>query len=219
LAVERRSKTQFKLFLEGSFDPTTVTLSSSAVVEQLSKETSRVHLSSDRLAGPYQGKAGNSAWLLRLSSKLDLLNVRQSYSGKRKPDAPTAPVPINLPVDEIQDESDESAFAEGKIKYAMHRKLERDGALAACAKASRLKKTGKLECEICNFDFSKAYGSLGMGFIEAHHTNPVSRLDGESKTKIESLSMVCSNCHRMLHRSNPLLSPNELKAKIGARQA
>lgn len=219
MAIDRRSQTQFKLFLEGSFNPVAVTLSNSAVVEQLSKETARIHLSSDRLAGPYQGKPGIAAWLLKLSSERDLLNVLQSYSGKPKPDAATSSVLDNLPVGEIQDESDESSFAEGKIRYAMHRKLERDGALASRAKASRLKQTGKLVCEVCSFNFSEVYGSLGSGFIEAHHTSPVSTLDGESKTKIESLAMVCSNCHRMLHRSNPLLSPTELKAKIGARQA
>ena len=219
LAIERRSQTQFKIFLEASFDPSTVTLSNSALIERLSKETTRIHLSTDRLAGPYKGKPGIEAWLLRLSSERDLLNVLQSYGGKPKPVAPTSPAPDILPVDDIQDESDESAFAEGKVKYALHRKLERDSALAIRAKAGRLKQTGKLECEVCCFDFSKVYGRLGIGFIEAHHTSPVSTLDGESKTKIESLSMVCSNCHRMLHRSNPMLSPTELRAKIGARQA
>lgn len=34
--------------------------------------------------------------------------------------------------------------------------------------------------------------------------------EGE-ETKIEDIAIVCSNCHRMLHRKRPWLSINELK--------
>ncbi|EOW9267990.1 HNH endonuclease [Vibrio cholerae] len=39
--------------------------------------------------------------------------------------------------------------------------------------------------------------------MEAHHIIPLSELcsvDG-SKTRLEDLAIVCSNCHRMLHRA------------------
>ena len=219
LAIERRSKSQFKLYLESGFDPKLLVLSTSAVVNSLSKDTKRIHLSSERLAGPYNGKAGSEAWLLRLSSEQDLRKVLQSYFGNSPA---TAAVLAQLEVaslEKIQDENDESSFAEGTVKYEMHRKLERDSALARRAKANRLEKTGKLQCEVCDFDFFAIYGSLGDGFIEAHHTNPVSTLDGATKTILQSLAIVCSNCHRMLHRSNPLLTPAALKEQIGTRQA
>ncbi|GAE32694.1 hnh endonuclease [Halalkalibacter hemicellulosilyticusJCM 9152] len=59
---------------------------------------------------------------------------------------------------------------------------------------------GRLFCEICNFDFYKKYGELGGDFIEGHHTIPVSELEEGHKTNVKDIVLVCSNCHRMLHR-------------------
>ena len=111
----------------------------------------------------------------------------------------------------IVDEDDESVSPEGKRVFVKHRKLERDGTIPKKAKAKRFAETGKLECEVCGFDFTERYGSVGIGFIEAHHKKLVSKLDGKEKTKISDLALVCSNCHRMLHRANPLLTINGLK--------
>lgn len=66
-------------------------------------------------------------------------------------------------------------------------------------------------CSICGFNFEKIYGEIGIGFIEAHHLIPVSKLKkGQIMTK-EYLVAICSNCHRMIHRSDPMLTPTELK--------
>lgn len=65
-------------------------------------------------------------------------------------------------------------------------------------------------CSVCDFSFYDTYGNLGTDFIEAHHIIPVSSLKKEKKTYISDLVAVCSNCHRMLHRSNPPLSIEEL---------
>jgi hypothetical protein len=118
----------------------------------------------------------------------------------------------------IAEEDDESAFPEGRETYALHRKLERDGRLPKRAKAARLANTGKLECEACAFEFAAAFGQLGVGFIEAHHRVPVHKLDGSTKTKAEDLALVCPNCHRMLHRSDPHLSVEELRDLLTARR-
>ncbi|PAJ85844.1 hypothetical protein DF011_05315 [Burkholderia ubonensis] len=114
----------------------------------------------------------------------------------------------------VATEDDESAFAEGKESFKLHRKLERDGSFPRRVKAERLKRTGRLECEVCLFDFSATYGLLGDGFIEAHHRRPVHQLDGTKKTKASDLALVCSNCHRMLHRAAPQMSVEELRAKL-----
>jgi 5-methylcytosine-specific restriction endonuclease McrA len=118
-----------------------------------------------------------------------------------------------LPESEIAIQDDESAFPEGKEKFKQHRYLERDGKIARKAKAQRLAKTGKLECEVCQLDFAACYGEIGHGFIEAHHKTPVAKLDGTKRTKIEDLALVCSNCHRMLHRGDSLLTVEQLKEK------
>jgi predicted HNH restriction endonuclease len=110
----------------------------------------------------------------------------------------------------IANEDDESAFPEGRESYRLHRVLERDPSVSKAAKKNRLEKAGRLACDVCGFDFARIYGELGEGFIEAHHTEPVSQLDGKTKTKVTDLALVCSNCHRMLHRGQ-LLTINELR--------
>ena len=79
------------------------------------------------------------------------------------------------------------------------------------AKEQALKKYGKLKCEVCGFDYYDSYGEIGRGFIEAHHTVPVSQLTGETLTKVEDIVLVCSNCHSMLHRKRPWLSIAKVK--------
>jgi hypothetical protein len=116
-------------------------------------------------------------------------------------------------------EDDESSHPEGVESYRMHRTLERDGSLPRRVKRMRLQATGRLECDVCTFDFFAFYGALGIGFIEAHHKLPVSRLTGREKTKAAHLALVCSNCHRMLHRSDPELTVEQLKATLKVRDA
>jgi predicted HNH restriction endonuclease len=55
-------------------------------------------------------------------------------------------------------------------------------------------------CQVCGFDYSIAYGSLGNDFAEAHHIVPLSSNKKLRSTTINDLITVCANCHRMLHR-------------------
>lgn len=73
-------------------------------------------------------------------------------------------------------------------------------------------KEREYKCEICGFNFHDFYGSIGDGFIEVHHINPVSA--NKRKTKREDLLCVCSNCHSMLHNSSKLLEKEELMLMI-----
>lgn len=111
----------------------------------------------------------------------------------------------------ILDEDDESTFPEGKEKYKMHKVRERDPGISRRAKEKR-KSEGSLSCEVCDFDFEKVYGELGDGYIEAHHTIPISLLKGSVKTKISDIALVCANCHRMLHRGPLLMTIKELRS-------
>lgn len=75
----------------------------------------------------------------------------------------------------------------------------RNSKIVQIAKSEALKKNnGRLKCECCDFDFFDIYKELGSEFIECHHKIHIST--GERITRIEDLAMVCSNCHRMLHR-------------------
>ena len=142
-------------------------------------------------------------------------SLEHYFDGRKTPHSQQITTPtaseIGLPESDVVIEDDESAFSEGTVKYKQHRYLERDGAIARRTKAQRLLKTGKLECEVCSTDFAIRYGERGHGFIEAHHKTPVSQLAGTKKTKTEDLALVCSNCHRILHRGEPLLSVEQLK--------
>ncbi len=104
---------------------------------------------------------------------------------------------------------EEMTFPEGQVLYRMHRSHERNASLVRKKKESFMRKHGFLACEICGFNFAEAFGQLGEGFIECHHTIPVSELSPTSKTRVSDLCLVCSNCHRMLHRDG-LHSPEEL---------
>ncbi|VXC97875.1 conserved hypothetical protein [Oceanicaulis sp. 350] len=112
-------------------------------------------------------------------------------------------------------EPGESEAVEGRLLTVIHRRRERDRKLIDRAKKAALKKSGSLACEGCGFDFAKVYGERGEGFIEAHHTVPLSEADAEGrKTRTADLALLCSNCHRMIHRCRPWLSMSELKALV-----
>jgi 5-methylcytosine-specific restriction protein A len=68
-------------------------------------------------------------------------------------------------------------------------------------------------CSICAFSFTQRYGPLGEGFVHVHHLKPISSLRSEYRIDpIEDLTPVCPNCHAMLHRTTPPLTPDELRA-------
>lgn len=110
------------------------------------------------------------------------------------------------------EENETKTFEEGSSLYALHRKLERDSAVAKLAKKRRLSEKGELTCDVCGFSFQEVYGSVGSGYIEAHHTVPVSEMAkrGKKKTHMAEIALVCSNCHRMIHRYRPWLTIAEL---------
>ena len=73
-----------------------------------------------------------------------------------------------------------------------------------------------LSCEVCKFDFLATHGEIGRGYIECHHTLPISDYTSGQKTKLQDLAIVCANCHRMLHRRRPWLSITELAGLVYA---
>ena len=83
-------------------------------------------------------------------------------------------------------------------------------------KASALRRFGWLSCEVCEFDFAEEYGSLGEGFIECHHTQPLSAVKPNAKTALKDLALVCANCHRMLHTGQADMTIQQLKKIVAA---
>lgn len=126
----------------------------------------------------------------------DQANLRKQASQLRELLSTDQIVQLLEPIDE----DDLTGDLEGGIIYRLHRTRERSGKLAKKKRSQVLATTGKLECEVCSFDFKSTYGDLGFEFCEVHHRTPLSQLSGKTKTHLKDLAVVCSNCHRMLHR-------------------
>jgi hypothetical protein len=76
-------------------------------------------------------------------------------------------------------------------------------------------------CQACSFNFADKYGELGAGYIECHHLNPLSERSEEEwtegiRTRLDEVTVLCSNCHRMIHRQKPTLSLVQLKSMIAS---
>lgn len=123
---------------------------------------------------------------------------------------------VEIDIDiQIDNEFEEEA-SEGKVITRIHQTYERDTKLVRKKKERVLKEKGKLLCEACGFDFQARYGDRGKGFIECHHTKPVSEIGDKGKTNIDDLALLCSNCHRMIHRKRPWISLADLKELVKA---
>jgi hypothetical protein len=109
---------------------------------------------------------------------------------------------FNLPIAvQFVDERYDNFYSEGEIEKREISFFKRNPSLIRDAKNAFKKKHGKLFCEACNFDFQECFGESGVDFIEAHHNTPLSESQSERKSSITDLSMLCSNCHRMVHRN------------------
>jgi hypothetical protein len=99
-------------------------------------------------------------------------------------------------------------FEEGSRHLRMHNAIERNQKLISAFQRG----LQSFACTICAFDFEAEYGNIGIGFIECHHTRPVSEMnpDGDT-TSVDELIAVCPNCHRMLHKQKPLVAAAELR--------
>lgn len=80
-------------------------------------------------------------------------------------------------------DEEDVAGMEGRLLYRRHRARERNDAIVKRKKESVLRRSGRLACEACGFDFERAYGDLGRGYIECHHLIPL----GEGGTRVTRL--------------------------------
>ena len=103
-----------------------------------------------------------------------------------------------------------SVFTEGRRKAVISRRIERDPK----ARREAVKLHG-LKCQACSFDFGEFYGPHGQGFVEVHHLKQLSEQGERMTDPAQDLVVLCSNCHRMVHRDRSYcLSLNELRQLI-----
>jgi putative restriction endonuclease len=124
-----------------------------------------------------------------------------------------------ISITQTQFKENYTAF-EGRKQARTHIQRERNPYLVKLAKSNFADlHDGKLFCEICGFNFENEYGEVGSGFIEAHHRKPVSEMRENERTNVNDIMLLCSNCHRMIHRHRPWLKmPDILKNMIEMRR-
>jgi predicted HNH restriction endonuclease len=122
----------------------------------------------------------------------------------------TAPSASNKTPGDAEEEG-----VEGRARFKLHLRRERIPGLVRAKKKAALATAGRLLCEVCEFDFAVFYGPIGEGFAECHHRIPVAKLDGTIPTRLSDLAIVCSNCHRILHR-RPYHTVGQLQTLVQA---
>lgn len=111
------------------------------------------------------------------------------------------------------------AGVEGAQKLVSHLRCERNRALVERKKAAVLHSAGRLACEACGFDFTRTYGDWGKDYCEVHHTVPLATITSPTHTRLEDLAVLCSNCHRVIHRVSPMPSVKALADRLRRRGA
>lgn len=109
--------------------------------------------------------------------------------------------------------SETDSVKEGQVLYKLHKLRERNRKIIDAKKKTVLKEKGEIKCEACDFDFEKTYGELGKGYIECHHLIPLSNFHVNKETTLDDLALICSNCHRMIHKDLGINTIEEFKSK------
>jgi hypothetical protein len=100
-----------------------------------------------------------------------------------------------------------AAVDEGARREVIRELALRDGAFVAAAR-----KHYRDVCRVCGFQFAEVYGKRGEGFIEVHHLKPIAK--GRRRTTLKDVTVVCANCHRMLHRGATIWTVKRLKKEV-----
>ena len=100
----------------------------------------------------------------------------------------------------------EKEAIEGELLKKEMQFRSRNRSLIAAKKAN-----SDYRCEICGFIFTDDYGQRGDRFIIAHHNEPIGKGKAPRKTTLQDISLLCANCHSMIHKTNPPVSINSLR--------
>ena len=119
--------------------------------------------------------------------------------------------------DRSQQEEDEGEYEWEDLRLLrMHKRIERNRILV-----SKVKRCLGFTCQACGLNFENVYGSIGKGYIEAHHLVPLSQLKGKrfALDPERDFAVLCANCHRMVHLSDYVSDISAFRQQILRRQA
>ncbi len=114
--------------------------------------------------------------------------------------------------DQIEDSKEGGGSITETRSYKFHKRIERNPKASSEAKGFH----GHI-CKCCDFDFQAAYGERGLNYIEAHHLKPLSSLEEGVAVEYDienDFTVLCSNCHRMVHRNKELITIEELQKSM-----
>jgi hypothetical protein len=159
----------------------------------------------------FRGKAYSSKAVLGVGHKYSGAGWRQLRWDEFHGGPPTVNRLTELGFKEFTSDRDQAdAYVEGERQSRETTFFARNAQLVRKAKAHH----GTV-CQTCGFGFGAVYGSLGVGYIECHHLNPLAEQDGNAQeVTVSDVAVLCSNCHRMIHRRRRVISVEELRAII-----
>jgi 5-methylcytosine-specific restriction protein A len=108
---------------------------------------------------------------------------------------------ITIGTAEVEADEIGNKFYEDARVLRQHKRIERNKTLS-----QEVKRVQGTRCKACGLRLTNVYGLLGKGYIEAHHLVPVSQLRGK-KVLLDprkDFTVLCANCHRMIHRTEYL---------------
>jgi predicted HNH restriction endonuclease len=125
-----------------------------------------------------------------------------------------------------QSEDASNGDMEGNLRLRQHYARERNRAIIESRRRQfAAANGGRVFCELCGFSFAEHYPQhLAGGFIEVHHIEPLASRAVARRTLLTELMLVCSNCHRMIHRTsdaegNLEVLRNHFAASLSTRRA
>ena len=99
---------------------------------------------------------------------------------------------------------------EGAKSLAKHLRRERSPVLVEAKRRAFRNEHGSLSCQACSLAESNLPKGLGEACFEVHHLEALAGRHNASATRLDDLAIVCANCHRMIHRTQPMLSIEHL---------
>lgn len=105
----------------------------------------------------------------------------------------------------------ELSAIEGDPRLFFHIRQERNPALARAKREAMRRPDGQLMCEVCGFLVPEVYPGLSGDVCEVHHRRPLAEAADAVTTRLEDLALLCPNCHRAIHRTDPLMSVEEFR--------
>lgn len=110
--------------------------------------------------------------------------------------------------------NEDLAYKEGAESKVVQTARERNPKLRQAA----ILKYGK-RCMVCALNFDEFYGpDISHGYIEVHHEKALSESFGEREIHLNDVKVVCSNCHRMIHRTKKMMDWEQLKEHVNQRR-